>query len=47
MAFTFKKELEGMAIGDSLFDPEGAKIAKELFAKAKAKGVTITCRWIS
>jgi phosphoglycerate kinase len=42
MAFTFKKELEGMTIGDSLFDPEGAKIAKELFAKAKAKGVTIT-----
>jgi phosphoglycerate kinase len=42
MAFTFKKELEGMSIGDSLFDPEGAKIAKELFAKAKAKGVTIT-----
>ena len=42
MAFTFKKELEGMAIGDSLFDAEGAKIAKDLFAKAKAKGVTIT-----
>jgi phosphoglycerate kinase len=42
MAFTFKKELEGMAIGDSLYDPEGAKIAKELFAKARAKGVTIT-----
>jgi phosphoglycerate kinase len=42
MAFTFKKELEGMAIGDSLFDPEGAKIAQELFAKAKAKGVKIT-----
>jgi phosphoglycerate kinase len=42
MAFTFKKELEGMPIGNSLFDPEGAKIAKELFAKAKAKGVTIT-----
>jgi phosphoglycerate kinase len=42
MAFTFKKEIEGMSIGDSLFDPEGAKIAKELFAKAKAKGVTIT-----
>jgi phosphoglycerate kinase len=42
MAFTFKKELEGMAIGDSLFDPEGAKIAKDLFAKAKAKGVIIT-----
>ncbi|HUR56532.1 MAG TPA: phosphoglycerate kinase, partial [Opitutaceae bacterium] len=42
MAFTFKKELEGMQIGDSLFDPEGAKIAKDLFAKAKAKGVKIT-----
>lgn len=42
MAFTFKKELEGMAIGDSLFDAEGAKIAQELFAQAKAKGVRIT-----
>ncbi|MBI5767148.1 MAG: phosphoglycerate kinase [Verrucomicrobia bacterium] len=42
MAFTFKKELEGMTIGDSLYDPEGAKIAKELFAKAAAKGVKIT-----
>jgi phosphoglycerate kinase len=42
MAFTFKKELEGMEIGNSLYDPEGAKIAKELFEKAKAKGVTIT-----
>jgi phosphoglycerate kinase len=42
MAFTFKKELEGMSIGDSLYDPEGAKIAKELFAKAKARGVIIT-----
>lgn len=42
MAFTFKKELEGMEIAESLYDPEGAKIAQELFAKAKAKGVTIT-----
>src|SRR5512147_2892111 len=42
MAFTFKKVLEGMEIGDSLFDPEGAKIAKELVEKAKAKGVIIT-----
>jgi phosphoglycerate kinase len=42
MAFTFKKELEGMEIADSLYDVEGAKIAKELFAKAKAKGVNIT-----
>ena len=42
MAFTFKKELEGMSIGDSLFDPEGARIAQELFAKARAKNVRIT-----
>jgi phosphoglycerate kinase len=42
MAFTFKKELEGMSIGDSLFDPEGAKIAKDLFEKAKTRGVRIT-----
>jgi phosphoglycerate kinase len=42
MAFTFKKVLEGMEIGNSLFDAEGAKIAAELFAKAKARGVTIT-----
>jgi phosphoglycerate kinase len=42
MAFTFKKVLENMEIGTSLFDPEGAKIAKELFDKAKAKGVKIT-----
>jgi phosphoglycerate kinase len=42
MSFTFKKVLEGMEIGNSLFDPEGAKIARELFDKAKAKGVKIT-----
>ena len=30
MAFTFKKVLNGMEIGDSLFDPEGAKIVGEL-----------------
>jgi phosphoglycerate kinase len=42
MAFTFKKVLENMEIGTSLFDAEGAKIAKELFDKAKAKGVKIT-----
>jgi len=41
MAFTFKKVLNGMEIGDSLFDPEGAKIVGELAAKAKARGVTI------
>lgn len=42
MSFTFKKVLEGMEIGNSLFDPEGAKIARELFDKARAKGVKIT-----
>ena len=42
MAFTFKKVLEGMEIGTSLFDAEGAKIARDLFDKAKAKGVKIT-----
>jgi len=41
MAFTFKKVLEGMEIGKSLFDAKGAEIAKELFEKAAAKGVKI------
>jgi phosphoglycerate kinase len=41
MAFTFKKVLEGMEIGNSLFDPKGAEIAKELFDKATAKDVKI------
>ncbi len=41
MAYTFKKVLGGMEIGDSLFDPEGAKIVAELVEKAKARGVSI------
>jgi phosphoglycerate kinase len=41
MAYTFKKVLNGMEIGDSLFDPEGAKIVGELVEKAKAAGVAI------
>jgi phosphoglycerate kinase len=41
MAYTFKKVLNGMEIGDSLFDPEGAKIVGELMEKAKARGVRI------
>jgi len=41
MAFTFKKVLEGMEIGNSLFDQKGAEIAKDLFDKAAAKGVKI------
>jgi phosphoglycerate kinase len=41
MAFTFKKVVNGMAIGDSLFDPEGAKIAQQLVDDAKARGVQL------
>jgi phosphoglycerate kinase len=41
MAFTFKKVVNGMPIGTSLFDPEGAKIAADLVAKAKSKGVNL------
>ncbi len=41
MAYTFLKVRDGMAIGKSLFDEEGAKIVPELLAKAKAKGVQI------
>ena len=41
MTFTFKKVLEGMEIGESLFDPEGAKIVGDLMEQAKAKGVKI------
>jgi phosphoglycerate kinase len=41
MAYTFKKVLTGMPIGNSLYDPEGAKIVHELMDKAKAKGVQI------
>lgn len=41
MAYTFKKVLNGMPIGDSLFDAEGAKIVGELMEKAKNKGVKI------
>lgn len=41
MAFTFKKVLNNVEIGNSLFDPEGAKLVPELMEKAKAKGVKI------
>nr|MBP9913635.1 phosphoglycerate kinase [Opitutaceae bacterium] len=41
MAYTFKKVIKGMAIGDSLFDAEGAKIVQELADQAKAKGVEL------
>ncbi len=39
MAFTFKKVVNGMAIGNSLFDPEGAKIVQQLVVDAQARGV--------
>jgi phosphoglycerate kinase len=42
MAYTFKKVLLGMEIGKSLFDPEGAKIVKELIELAATRGVRIT-----
>lgn len=41
MAFTFKKILNNMEIGASLFDPEGAKMVKDLMSKAAAKNVRI------
>ncbi len=41
MAYTFKKVLTGMPIGESLFDAEGAKIVEELMAKAGERGVKI------
>jgi len=41
MAFTFKKVLENMSIGSSLYDDEGSKIVPDIMAKAKEKGVEI------
>jgi phosphoglycerate kinase len=41
MAFTFKKVMQNMEIGSSLFDPEGAKMVADIMAKAQAKGVKI------
>jgi len=41
MAYTFLKELNGMNIGNSLYDAEGAKIVKKLVEKANKKGVNL------
>jgi hypothetical protein len=41
MAFTFKKVLSGMPIGNSLFDEEGAKLVPALMEKAREKGKEI------
>ncbi|RKP11017.1 3-phosphoglycerate kinase [Thamnocephalis sphaerospora] len=41
MAFTFKKALDGVKIGNSLYDADGAKIVGGIVEKAKAKGVKL------
>jgi len=41
MAYTFKKVLQKMEIGNSLFDADGAEIVPQIMAKAKEKGVEI------
>ena len=42
MAYTFRKVCDGMEIGNSLFDKDGALIVQELLDKAKARGVKVT-----
>jgi len=41
MAYTFLKVNDGMAIGTSLYDEEGAKIVPDIMVKAKKLGVEI------
>ncbi|KAK3307199.1 phosphoglycerate kinase [Chaetomium strumarium] len=41
MAFTFKKVLDGMSIGTSLFDEAGSKTVGNLMEKAKKNGVKV------
>ncbi|XP_070553016.1 phosphoglycerate kinase-like [Ptychodera flava] len=41
MAFTFLKVLNGMEIGNSLYDEDGAKIVKNLMEKAEKNGVKV------
>ena len=41
MAYTFLKVIDGMEIGTSLYDEEGAKIVPEIMKIAKEKGVEI------
>jgi len=41
MAFTFKKTLEGVKIGNSLFDEAGSKTVKDLVEKAKKNNVKL------
>lgn len=42
MAFTFKKALYGVKIGNSLFDEAGSKTVGQLMEKAKRNGVHVT-----
>ena len=41
MAYTFKKVVDDMAIGDSLFDPAGATIVRQLVDDAKVRDVKL------
>lgn len=41
MCYTFKKVMDGMAIGNSLFDEEGAKLVEGIVKKAGEKGVKL------
>merc|ERR1712232_894881 len=41
MAYTFLKVNDGMEIGTSLHDPEGAKIVPDIMAKAERLGAEI------
>jgi len=41
MAYTFLKIKDGMAIGTSLYDEEGAKIVPDILKKAEEKGVEL------
>jgi len=41
MAFTFKKVMQNMEIGSSLYDAPGAEMVKDIMTKAEAKGVKI------
>jgi phosphoglycerate kinase len=49
MAFTFKKTLEGVSIGDSLFDKDGAENVAGLVEKAKKNNVELVlpCDYIT
>jgi len=41
MAYTFKKVMDNMPIGESLYDEDGAKLVPEMVEKASSKGVNL------